>query len=984
MSFPASGPTAVKHTYLQDRLRPNVFHYLPDEFLLARTDQVTYVPALAFQIGGTEQAPTVVLNSLLRPSTDSQRLVDALPALAARVPHRAGLDPTPVLQPLVANATVRLQLPGGARDLDEPVDLANGFWVTEELSLDDFQPFFGLLAAAPSSPTALRGTVTVHTGLSSDDIVQVQLNLRHMVGEIFSYAETWDEAAATMSVTITNATESSQRIQALPGWLRRGAVVVPVQLGGLDLSSPVEVAPEQSLTFSMTAAAPLPGEGSVDAIVDLGAVTSVIDPEVILGLALDETVLLDAVRPVKVFTTTAGLANAGQAAGPITQIGVEFRNGPSVMLDAEHLQVDIDVPVPLAAVLIHTDDESFEVRQTLFFESGTIRAERLAAAGRHTAADATAGALRPTMNLTGLPDWHAPLDVGGRTVYAAYERPGEFYAAPVRWEAAGDREDPPFLVETYQQDLGTAGLAEFGLLTLRFRASFDLGELADHGLSGLPEARFTALPIDEGLVQLTAPEEFGLPPELLNPYAVETAALVSPAVVARVDGPTADLVVGALRRGLATVGATAHIAASGIGCRYPGEITLDAARWTQAVSSLTPADGSMIIPVEVLRSLVSEDVAAVGVGTATWPDAADRTAFTDAVWDRLLGRLARLAGPPAGTQGVHIRLEPIAGELRFDLSEPVVAPRFWSLSADPLGPLRTLTIAELEAVVLRRHQIPSLSSGWHLLAFSPTLVTPTLGVASQFVEVEVPPAPPKRPQRLRRTVALTSGTAATTTVRLGPTEPLTFRWHLATLLESATVAKLVPGPEQTGDQSWTPVRPDETSLRYIGLEASPALLAEASVQVTVTATVDGDPWVVTGSLDSTRLSAVAVLPARAADPVINAVATAPDGRQAVIAPVAATRLRLDPFSFPGPGVRRLTVSIPPGSADTVVEIAGQDDLDQPERHGVLALTAGAPATTWSWYARSPFRLGACWRLRGALAWSDPTEGPITVSADLAD
>jgi hypothetical protein len=369
--FPFDDPNGITYAYFQDTTRPNKFHYLANEFLLARTDEPPYIPALQFRFKGdaTDQSK-MEMACYIRPYTDSKRLLAARDVLVGRIPERSGIEKTPILQPIVAPAKLRFQLPQGTVDSSAQVDLANGFWVTQDISLNEFKDIFAIMASAPDSSALMRGTITVSTGLSADDQIPVELRLRRLVGEMFASTEIWDEATRSMALTLRNATESKLRIVALSVWLRRGQQLVDGQLEGLDLSNPVELAPDAVLKATVRSPQPLGGSSPVDAVMDLAGITPVVDPEVALGLVLDEKVALHSERSILVMTTDAALSGGTEPDKMIETIVVEFAGNVQAVLDADHTKVDVAVPVPLIDVLLGRDTGgTYQFRQTVVYAS---------------------------------------------------------------------------------------------------------------------------------------------------------------------------------------------------------------------------------------------------------------------------------------------------------------------------------------------------------------------------------------------------------------------------------------------------------------------------------------------------------------------------------------------------------------------------------------------------------------------------------------
>lgn len=375
LRYPASGGRS--HPYFQDLSDPSRIYYLPDAFKLARRSEAPHAPSLAFRIdqGGDAEDAKVDLTCEVRPVTDGERLLAARRELASKVPASADNPQREFdLRLLRASSTLQLALmrDGAIRSETVPatIDWDNGFTVNERFAFDDFQEIFAVLMSLSNS-NLLQGSVVVSTGINENVMVPVKLNFADMEGELFQSIETPDPNTGAVAVRLLNATESKLRIARLPTWITRGEGLVEGRIEGLDLSQPVEIAPEQGIDFVVQPTAALSGSAPADAIFNTASVRSIPDGEAIMKYTLDETIDQETVRPVRLMTTPEILLNAGQAAGEIASIIVEFRGNKRAVLDAANLAVDVDVPVPLMDILLRRDSEGFyEYRQTVVYTSG--------------------------------------------------------------------------------------------------------------------------------------------------------------------------------------------------------------------------------------------------------------------------------------------------------------------------------------------------------------------------------------------------------------------------------------------------------------------------------------------------------------------------------------------------------------------------------------------------------------------------------------
>ena len=376
LRYPANDPNGRVHTYFYSFTKPNLFYYLPDSFKLARTLTPPFVPAMRIKNDQSQgpSNPRVQMTAFLRPDVDAARLLVAKAALTAHIlASSAAPNPEPELQPLQAKAVLKLGVPRSGLvqtiETDAVVDLANGFFVDEHFALPDFQDVFAALNTTGIS-TLFRGVVVVSTGLAAQDLIPTEIRFADMEGELFTYDEQPDAANGTVATTLRNATESPLRIEALPVWLRRDGIDAQAMIDGLDLSSPVTLAPDATVSITVRATQPLVGEGPIDAIFDLGQVHAQPDPEKILPLILDKSVNQECVRPVKVETALDLLGEGAPLDQSIRRIVVEFRGNRRVELDRAHLLELVEVPIPLLDVLLRRNTEgTYSYRQIIIYKS---------------------------------------------------------------------------------------------------------------------------------------------------------------------------------------------------------------------------------------------------------------------------------------------------------------------------------------------------------------------------------------------------------------------------------------------------------------------------------------------------------------------------------------------------------------------------------------------------------------------------------------
>jgi hypothetical protein len=171
---------------------------------------------------------------------------------------------------------------------------------------------------------------------------------------------------------LSNAIESPLEIRGLRTALVRGEHEVAGTLQGLDLAAPVVLAPAGKLSFRVAPAAPLGGEGAIDAVFDLTEVHVRADRDALWAVILDPGTPGTYSKRV----TVRALPALFQAASdrPTDAIGaltVEFEGGGTVELNPEHLSAEADLRLPIADLVLRRADQGvYRYRVTLIRASG--------------------------------------------------------------------------------------------------------------------------------------------------------------------------------------------------------------------------------------------------------------------------------------------------------------------------------------------------------------------------------------------------------------------------------------------------------------------------------------------------------------------------------------------------------------------------------------------------------------------------------------
>lgn len=578
------------------------------------------------------------------------------------------------------------------------------------------------------------------------------------------------------------------------------------------------------------------------------------------------------------------------------------------------------------------------------------------------------------MSFAARPDWRSPLAVAERIAYAAYDQPGRFLLPPQALAAHAADGDTPMRLDIVQQDRGNA-LARYSILSLAFAVDFglDAARLAAFDLG--QRVQLAPLAAEGGWLRLDAVQALDLPPALGELLPLDAASLSALNLAVRLDSAATDLFVAALQRGLLAVGANAWLRVRGVAERVPLSLSFDPAALLAAVRAL--AGGGSEIDAALLRQRLIDAPQTLGLGLAERSGDIPKETLADAVLDRIAARFAAPKPSPANEPaGVRLAFDAAAmapGRVQWNLADALLAPRLLVLQADPLGPLRTLPAGALHDRIVRRFDVRALASGWRSLSVRANLPDRRVGVVSSQVEVQVPAKPPARMFTLKASAPLAAADKPVSLdLRLSPTETLAYQWQTSAVLLSEGRAETIKGPLRSGEREHLLVGPDDFGLRLLPVEAEPALLQQADIEIECTGTRKGKPWSARGVLDAARPELAFAVPFDVDEASIRAVARArSDGAQRAMAAVPADSLRLDAFSFEGSGSRELALSceFDDEARQCSIEIAPEDATDDPLRRKRLTFTRAKPKQSWGWLALSPFRSGYRWRWTAQAPWS---------------
>lgn len=369
------------HSYYQNPIRSYQFYYLPDSFKVARRPKPPYEPVISVRFAATEASfdkVQVAMDYIALPFVDANRLEAAVQTLKTKIsgtvpPDVNGLSYEPLLNP--ADKThLRVAIPRGDASSafderkDALVDLRSGIHDSLSLMMPQFQAVYDAMFG--SSNILLSGTVTMDLG-GDQESIPFAARLNDLVGQVFEYREQWSKEEG-LKATFRNAIESPVQIRRLSAILTRNLERFPATIQGLNLTDPIRVEPNAEISFQVVPTSPITGEGAVTAKYDLDGVEVLPDKEAVWNLVLDPSTPGVFIRPLKVKTHKQRFdAPADKPDNQIMSLVVDFEDGNSVELNAENLEEEVGLRVPVGDfVLRKTDARQYRYKVRVIRLSG--------------------------------------------------------------------------------------------------------------------------------------------------------------------------------------------------------------------------------------------------------------------------------------------------------------------------------------------------------------------------------------------------------------------------------------------------------------------------------------------------------------------------------------------------------------------------------------------------------------------------------------
>lgn len=370
------------HSYYQNPIRSYQFYFLPDAFKVARRPKAPYEPVISVRFAATDaslEKVQVAMDYIALPFVDTDRLEAAVGTLRTKVngpvpPEVNVVSYEPLLNP--ADKThLRLAVPRGDASSafddrkDALVDLRSGIHDSLSLMMPQFQAVYDAMFG--SANILLSGTVEMDLG-GAQESIPFAARMNDLVGQVFEYTEIWSREEG-LKATFRNAIESPVQINSLSAILSRNLERFPATIQELDFTQPIRVEPRAEISFKVVPTSPITGEGALTAKYDLSGVEVIADKEAIWNLVLDPSTPGVFIRPIKVKTHKQRFDPPPQQPdNQIMSLVIDFEDGNSVELNAENLEEEVGLRMPVGDFILRkTDARQYRYKIRVIRLSGT-------------------------------------------------------------------------------------------------------------------------------------------------------------------------------------------------------------------------------------------------------------------------------------------------------------------------------------------------------------------------------------------------------------------------------------------------------------------------------------------------------------------------------------------------------------------------------------------------------------------------------------
>lgn len=575
------------------------------------------------------------------------------------------------------------------------------------------------------------------------------------------------------------------------------------------------------------------------------------------------------------------------------------------------------------------------------------------------------------MALADTPDFAQPLSENGLDLFYPYQS-GAFTLAPEGLGiATSESGKPAFSLELVQ------GAQSYGVLDMTLVAGFRMEDALKLVRLKRPGAAVQRAQFTGGLFRWVPRLESDMPPGFLDPKPIGWNGFGAHRFILKLSKDAAVLVRDALNNAAFILDATVDVEMEGVAPRVPVRVKFSSSEFLRELRR----EGLLLSQEDVIRRFTN-DLAGMPIKVDGTLDPASHGLFAEALTDRVRARLGRFAAAPSDDPAPHFSI-PAEGEFpptefNWDLSEPMVVRRGFTLRMSPLEIARDFIKHNGAASVWRSTLVPPLPTGQHSITLLFNLAQGrAVNVPAAGATLKAPPMPPHRFQAATAAAEVRPPAFATSArLRLSPVEKLAYQcttW--AAVAHTSGVLKYEAAPFQSTEDLLN-LGPDELPVRIIPVAADESLLNLATIEGTITCANDQQTLTVTFRLDDQTPAGFVAIPRRASDCQVSITAREKAGSGVLTLPLSdgeAVQLGLYSFREYGPQTTTITLPVPVGQPSVVLEVL-PDGEPESERQ-LVVFTSRDQTKPCSWFAKSPFHPGFRYRKRTtssapSAAWSE--------------
>lgn len=592
------------------------------------------------------------------------------------------------------------------------------------------------------------------------------------------------------------------------------------------------------------------------------------------------------------------------------------------------------------------------------------------------------------MPLFARPDFHRPNAGEGFILFPGF-RGGAWTVVPEHLEFRRDEEDrPDFTLEFVAAADPSQSPEPHAVVRFRMQPAFPEAAALERARRDEAQAAVVQAVFEEGYIRfLPNTEDHRIPEAVRAPVHVGWNHAGAAQFSARFRPEEGELFRRYLMEGVAPIQARAELILPGVSARAPATVAFDPATLLEALFNT-----SGTIARTDLRKRLQRRLGALPITLSRDEDTADRV-VAEALLDRLTTAFMEWTPAPEDDARPHLAVPEVdaiaSGQFRWDLSEPRLGRRLFTLQFDPFG-----LLAEIKGDVggesfVDEVTVPVLDTGHAAVEVGANLPVLRPGISVIGAHLRVPARPPDRVQEQTKTVEFVPpDDKETLRFRFSPGEEPRYQVEPFLIVETEDGVRHMQGAEveRTGERVLLTVA--DFPVQFVPVEASRALLEVARVDAVLEWEVpaDGEDGELTAD-DATRqvrtLTAdrprATFTPVPEAEGRIRFRARPPDANEPTVVsremPMQQARADLSSFSEYGPHAVPIRVQFDGEESVCALELrpAGPHEASQ---RSVIHFTPDAAEKEWRWFAHSIFEPGYQYRRYGSedeTDWSEPID-----------